>query len=129
MTTLKVGIASYEEMKARTTAIARGEHKPRRGEPKIWFTSLESFARVLSAPNRALLSLIAEAQPGSITELASLSGRAKSNLSRTLRTMEGYGLVRLKRGEKGKLAPRVLYTDIVLDVPIGAGKVAASEAA
>ena len=43
MTTLKVGIASYEEMKARTLRIARGEHRVAPGEPKIWFTSTESF--------------------------------------------------------------------------------------
>jgi len=76
MTTLKVGITSYEDMKARTMAIARGEYKPKRGEPKVWFTSMGSFARVLSDRNRALLELIAEAQPDSIAELASLSGRA-----------------------------------------------------
>jgi predicted transcriptional regulator len=33
--TLKVGIASYEEMKARTRAIARGDVKPRPGDPKV----------------------------------------------------------------------------------------------
>lgn len=31
MTTLKIGIASYEEMKARTLAIARGERRVRPG--------------------------------------------------------------------------------------------------
>jgi predicted transcriptional regulator len=122
MTTLKVGIASYEDMKARTLAIARGEYRPGKGEPKIWFTSMESFARVLSDPNRALLALIAETQPGSLAELASLSGRAKSNLSRTLKTMERYGLVRLEKGQGGRVIPRVPYSDIVLDVPIGARK-------
>ncbi len=119
MKTLRVGIASYDEMKARTMAIARGEHEPGKAEPKVWFTSMESFARVLSDRNRALLALIAKAEPGSIAELAVLSGRAKSNLSRTLRTMERYGLVRLKKGNRGKLVPRVAYTDVVLDVPIG----------
>ena len=44
MKTLKIGIAGYDRMKARTMAIARGEHKPGRGEPKVWFTSVESFA-------------------------------------------------------------------------------------
>lgn len=122
MTTLKVGIASYEQMKARTIAIASGERKPEKGAPKIWFTSLESFARVLSDRNRALLNLISEAQPESLAELSALSGRATSNLSRTLKTMEKYGLVRLKKGEGGRIAPRVPYTDIVLDVPIGARK-------
>jgi predicted transcriptional regulator len=122
MTTLKVGIASYDEMKARTLAVARGKHRPRRGEPKIWFTSMESFAKVLSDRNRALLALIAEARPESLAELAALSGRAKSNLSRTLKTMERYGLVELQRGAGKSVAPRVRYTDIVLDVRLGKTK-------
>ncbi len=118
MTTLKIGIATYDQMKARTMAIAKGEHKPKRGEPKIWFTSMESFARVLSDRNRALLDLIIEAQPDSITELAELSGRAKGNLSRTLKTMERYGLVTLSKGIKGRIKPRVPYSGIVLNVPV-----------
>ena len=118
MTTLKVGIASYEQMKARTMAVARGSRRVRRGEPKIWFTSMESFAKILSDKNRALLALIAEAQPESLAALAELSGRAKSNLSRTLRTMERYGLVQLRKGEGGTVVPRVHYRDITLDVPV-----------
>ena len=57
MTTLKVGIATYDEMKARTMAVARGERRVSRDEPKVWFTSTESFAKVLSASNRELLLL------------------------------------------------------------------------
>ena len=52
------------------------------------------------------LALIAETQPGSLAELAALSGRAKSNLSRTLKTMERYGLVQLRNGQGGTVAPR-----------------------
>ena len=63
MTTLKVGIASAEDMKARTMAIARGELKPGAGDPKVWFTSTESFAKVLSNRNRALLATIAATHP------------------------------------------------------------------
>ena len=33
MKTLQIGIADYDRMKARTIAIARGEHKPAKGEP------------------------------------------------------------------------------------------------
>jgi predicted transcriptional regulator len=118
LTTLKVGIASYEEMKARTIQIARGERRPAQGEPKVWFTSTESFAKVLSAGNRDLLRIIADKAPGSLDELARLSGRAKSNLSRTLKTMEGYGIVRLERGERGRIAPRVMHDRVELDVPL-----------
>jgi predicted transcriptional regulator len=55
MQTLRVGIASYEEMKARTLPIARGQYTPAADEPKVWFRSAESLARVLSDRNRALL--------------------------------------------------------------------------
>ncbi len=64
MTTLKVGIASYEEMKARTMSIARGERRVKADEPKVWFTSTESFAKVMSAGNRDLLRVIAEEATG-----------------------------------------------------------------
>lgn len=68
MKTLKVGIASYEEMKSRSLAIARGEYKPKRGEPKVWFLSLESFAKVLSDRNRMLLKTIAVEQLRSLIQ-------------------------------------------------------------
>jgi len=96
MKTLKIGIAGYDQMKARTLAIARGERGRAGGEPRVWFTSIESFARLLSEHNRHLLELIARERPGSITELAELAGRSKSNLSRTLKTMSQYGLVELR---------------------------------
>jgi len=118
MTTLKVGIASNDEMKARTMAVARGECHATADEPKVWFTSTESFAKVLSAGNRALLGVIAEKAPGSLDELAALTGRKKSNLSRTLRTMEGYGLIRLERGERGRIAPKVMHDRVELDLPL-----------
>ena len=115
MTTLKVGIASYEEMKTRTMRIARGEQRASPDEPKVWFTSMESLAKVLSAGNRELLGTIAAKAPGSLDELARLTGRAKSNLSRTLRTMEGYGLVRLERGARGRIIPTVAHDRVELD--------------
>ena len=118
MKTLQIGIADYDRMKARTMAIARGEHGPARGEPTVWFTSLESFAKVLSRRNRELLEMIGCEKPGSVTELAKISGRSKSNLSRTLRTMSRYGLVELKEGERGTLVPRVPYHQVRLDVSL-----------
>ena len=118
MKTLKIGIASYEQMKARTIAIARGEYRPAPGEPKVWFTSIESVAKVLSAGNRELLKVIADRRPRSIDELAKLTGRKKSNLSRTLRTMEGYGIVRLRR-EHGRVAPTVTHDRFTVDLSLG----------
>jgi predicted transcriptional regulator len=118
MKTLKVGIASYEEMKDRTLRIARSEELALEDAPSVWFTSMESFAKVLSDGNRELLRIIAEQAPGSLGELAAMTGRAKSNLSRTLRMMEGYGLIRLERGVRGRVMPRVTADRIELDVQL-----------
>jgi predicted transcriptional regulator len=129
MRTLRVGIASYEQMKARTVAIARGEYRPAADEPKVWFTSAESFARVLSDRNRALLATIAESAPESLAQLAELTGRKKSNLSRTLKTMERYGFVQLTRGVRGSVAPRVPYHRISLTLPVSKPRRVGNEAA
>ena len=118
MTTLKVGIAGYEEMKARTLRIARGEEKPAPGDPKVWFPSTESFAKVLSAGNRELLRVIAEKAPASLEELSEITGRAISNLSRTMKTMESYGLVRLEKGQGRRLAPKVVHDRVELALPL-----------
>ena len=118
MTTLKVGIASYEDMKARTMEVARGQRRVAADEPKVWFISTESFAKVLSAGNRELLRIIRDKAPGSLDELSRITGKAKSNLSRTLRTMEGYGLVRLERGERGRITPKVMHDRVELELSL-----------
>ncbi len=118
MNTLKVGIASLDEMKERTMRIARGELKQSPNDPKVWFTSPESFAKVLSNKNRALLELIAATHPESLHDLAEQTGRAAGNLSRTLKTMERYGFVRLHRGAKGRIRPEVPYKSISLTLSL-----------
>ena len=118
MTTLKVGIADYDEMKARTMRIARGEEKPAADDPKVWFTSTESFAQILSSGNRELLRVIDEQAPGSLEELAEITGRAKSSLSRTLKTMVNYGLISMEPGQGRKLMPKVLHDRVALELPL-----------
>src|SRR5690349_800738 len=98
MKKIVIGIASQQAIRARALAIARGDHRPRPDEPRIWFTSMRSLAEVLSDDNRALLRLIREQKPESLSQLAEFTGRAPSNLSRTLKTMERYGLVEMQRG-------------------------------
>ena len=65
--------------------------------PTVWFPSMATLAAVLSEDNRALLRLIHDQRPSSLTALAELTGRQVPNLSHTLRMMESYGLVMLKK--------------------------------
>src|SRR5216684_3616880 len=110
-----IGGASHDQLRERALQIARGERRRQPDEPRIWFTSLESLAKVLSEPNRALLRIIDERHPSSIAELAALTGRKPSNLSRTLKTMSQYGLVRLVSGKRGSVAPELLVRELRMD--------------
>ena len=116
MTTLKVGIATLDQYKKLTMAIARGEYVPVADEPNVCFQSLATMSQVLSDKNRALLGLIVKTQPQSLNELAEKTGRAKSNLSRTLKTMKRYGLVHFEQGPGRQIAPRVNYSGVELEM-------------
>lgn len=111
---LHIGIMPRKEYIARTIAIANGEYVPKANEPKIWFESTKSMAEVLSNDNRELLTLIYKEKPQSIKELEVLSGRKSSNLSRTLKTMERFGIVTLVN-EKKHLKPIVNATDVKVE--------------
>ena len=102
MKTITIGIMPQARIRARMLAIAKGEYKPKPGEPKIWFTSMCSVAEVLSDDNRALLQMIRETRPESLAELAERTGRQPGNLSRTLKKMADYGLVEMKPGAGGR---------------------------
>jgi predicted transcriptional regulator len=110
MKPIVIGIMPQDQIRQRVLAIARGDYKPKPNEPKIWFTSMRSLAEVLSDSNRALLRVIAETKPESITALAQATGRKPSNLSRTLKTMSNYGIVDLKR-EKNAVRPIAKATE------------------
>ena len=99
---IRVGIMPLERVRDYTLAIAKGTYKRKPTEPRIWFTSIKSFAAVLSDENRELLRIIHDKQPESIADLVQMTGRSASNLSRTLRTMANYGLVCLEDGSQGR---------------------------
>lgn len=111
---MKIGIISRENYIKRTIAIAKGEYKPQKDEPKVWFESMKSLAQVLSNENQDLLRIIINHKPRSISELEELTHRKKSNLSRTLKTLERYGIVELVK-DKGKVIPKVKATDFQVE--------------
>jgi predicted transcriptional regulator len=84
--------------------------------PTVWFPSMATMAAVLSEDNRALLRIVHDRKPKSLTELAELTGRQVPNLSRTLRMMEGYGLVTIEKNAR-ETQPIALATEflVVLD--------------
>ncbi|RYU57054.1 transcriptional regulator [Methylolobus aquaticus] len=110
MKAIVIGIMPQDKIRERILAIARGELKPKPGDPTIWFTSIRSLAEVLSDDNRALLKIIRDTAPASIALLAEQTGRKPGNLSRTLKTMSHYGLVEMRR-EKNQVRPIAKATE------------------
>jgi predicted transcriptional regulator len=122
---------TYEEFKKFTLDVVKGERKVDPNEPKIWvestdpagvreiqFQSLEAGAKLLSAKNRALLRLIAERRPKSISELAMLAGRAEQNVLRTLHKLSAVGLVRLDKGEGRAYQPVVAGRKVHFEIDL-----------
>nr|WP_294864218.1 helix-turn-helix domain-containing protein [uncultured Pseudogulbenkiania sp.] len=89
------------------------EPPPGKNTPTVWFPSMATMAAVLSEDNQSLLRLIRDKRPKSLTELAELTGRQVPNLSRTLRMMEGYGLVELKKNVR-EIEPIALATEFLI---------------
>jgi predicted transcriptional regulator len=129
--TRKYKKGTYEEFKKFTLDVVKGERKADPNEPKIWvestdpagvreiqFQSLEAGAKLLSAKNRALLRLIAERRPKSISELAMLAGRAEQNVLRTLHKLSAVGLVRLDKGEGRAYQPVVAGRKVHFEIDL-----------
>ncbi|HFW3110927.1 TPA: MarR family transcriptional regulator [Salmonella enterica subsp. diarizonae serovar 61:r:-] len=110
-----IGVMPEEQIRKRMLAIAKGEHTPAAGEPKIWFTSVNAVAQVLSNENIALLRQMDEQRPETLTELAELAGRQKSNLSVTLKTLAKYGFIRLEKTGR-TVKPVAIFTDFDIKV-------------
>jgi len=83
----------------------------------IWFDSLQSIAAVLSDKNRELINIIQRLEPKSVQELAIITNREQSNLSRTLKTLSEHNIITLEKNGK-TLKPSVLATEFVIPFSI-----------
>ena len=106
---------------ASATAVRQYEER----QAMLALESVEAALRLLTGKNRDLIRIIQAGKFSSMAELAAQSGRAESNLSRTIKKLSKLGLVRLKR-ERGRfvkpeLAIRSLK--IELDFVDGTAKV------
>jgi predicted transcriptional regulator len=68
----------------------------------IALESVEAALRLLTGQNHDLIRIIQAGNFNSMAELAAQSGRAESNLNRTIKKLSNLGLVTLKR-ERGRL--------------------------
>ena len=96
-------IVSHAALKAEMKAVARGERAAPADAYRASFNSVEALMRLLTPQNRQLLAIVRDRQPQSVAELAEMSGRAASNVTRTLEKLEAAGLVRLEQAGRRKV--------------------------
>lgn len=116
---LHIGIAPREYIHRRMLDIAKGAVRRRPDEPRVWFTSAEALARVLSKKNMVLIEAIRRSEPASVTELAERVGRNKTNVVRSLKALQQFEIVDFDEGEGGRKAPRLNYDDFRVDGHLG----------
>jgi len=96
-----------EEMRA----VARGERAaPDRPE--------RAHEAPFSPGNLDLLRLIVSGRPATVSDLAAMSGRAQSNVSRALQALVRHGLVRMVRDGRA-VRPEVVSRTVRLDLATG----------
>ena len=102
-----------------------------KGVPKRWFdseetalqssaseVSAEAMVKLLSPENLAMLQVISRDKPESMRQLAELTGRKESNLSRTLKKLEKAGLVKLTPGPGRMRKPLLIASRVRLEIDL-----------
>jgi predicted transcriptional regulator len=101
------------------------------GTPKRWFdsdvttakslgaeVSAEAMVKLLSEQNLTLLHLIASGRFKSMSELATQTHRAASNLSRTLKKLHEAGIIGLDKGPGKSIVPRLAARRVTLNLDL-----------
>jgi predicted transcriptional regulator len=101
-------IKTMRDLEAEMRAVARGEKPAPADAAKPTFESVEALIRLLTPENRTLLAVIRDRKPQSIAELAEMTGRAASNLTRTLAKFEAVGFVRMQGEARRKIPVSVV---------------------
>ncbi len=110
---------SLKDLRAEMKTVARGERHAPRDAGGISYSSIEALGRLLTRDNRALLATIRDRNPRSVAELSRISGRAESNLARTLRKLEVAGLVKFTRRGRNRVPVATAKPFIVRIDPYG----------
>jgi predicted transcriptional regulator len=99
--------------------------------PKQWFDtadtaiqskssepSAEAMVKLLSQENIAVLQAIGQQQPTSLKQLALMTKRKESNLSRTLKKFEQAGIIAFSAGEGKAKVPHLIANRVRLEIDL-----------
>ncbi len=96
-------IQSLRSLREEMKVVARGERSAPADAATISFNSVAALTRLLTPENRHLLAIIRDRKPQSVAELAEMTGRAASNVTRTLSKLQAAGFVEIKTVARRKI--------------------------
>jgi len=100
---------SLRDLREEMRSVARGERAPAPLPASAMLSTLSSPG------NLDLLRIISQEQPASVSQLAERTGRAQSNVSRSLQMLARHGLIRLEReGKEVRPVPLARAVDVDL---------------
>ena len=108
-------IQGLNSLEREMRAVARGQRPAPANAAKSSFNSVGAVVRLLTPENRHLLAIIRDRKPGSVAELAQLTGRAQPNLTRTLAKLEAAGFIKVKAIGRRR-APSAAVRKIVVEI-------------
>ncbi len=97
-------------------ALQNGEQVRPRPEG-IYFTDFEAFRKAMTPQRFALLKMIREKHPDSISCLAGLTGRNIKNVSEDVKALTNLGLLEVSQTGKNK-APHLRYEKIMVELAV-----------
>jgi predicted transcriptional regulator len=111
-----------DDLENEMRAVARGERKPSlRPEPRT-----VTVFNTLTPANLKLLRVIAIERPSTVSQLAKLTDRKQSNVSRTLQDLSKLGIVRMVRHGR-EIRPEIISPHLHLNVVEGTWSVSQEE--
>ncbi|HUN41947.1 MAG TPA: helix-turn-helix domain-containing protein [Acetobacteraceae bacterium] len=113
---------SLRDLRGEMRSVARGERAPAPLPASAMLSTLSSPG------NLDLLRIINQERPASVSGLAERTGRAQSNVSRSLQVLARYGLIRLERDGK-EVRPVPLAHAVDVDLTAGTCRTLASPTA
>ena len=113
---------SLRDLREEMRSVARGEREPAPLPASAMLSTLSSPG------NLDLLRIISQERPASVSQLAERTGRAQSNVSRSLQALARHGLIVLEREGK-EVRPVPLAHSVDVDLTAGTCRTLATPAA
>jgi len=121
MPTLKVTVGERDRLDRRTRSRLRAAQEGNDlddAQPVLNFGSYAELSRLLSPKNLELLETIAEHEPESIREAATLVDRDYKQVHRNLSELEDIGVIEFDESGVGHAKqPRLAYDGLEIDIP------------